>query len=40
MQKKVWIVLALLVVLPGFLFTVSCQKKVKPRPRPGPCSGS
>ena len=39
MQKKVWIVLALLVVLPGFLFTVSCQKKVQaqaPAPAPAP----
>jgi peptidoglycan-associated lipoprotein len=39
MQKRVWIVLALLVVLPGFLFTVSCQKKVQaqaPAPAPAP----
>ena len=39
MQKKVWIVLALLVVLPGFLFTVPCQKKVQaqaPAPAPAP----
>lgn len=39
MQKKLWLVLALLVVLPGFLFTVSCQKKVQaqaPAPAPAP----
>jgi peptidoglycan-associated lipoprotein len=28
MQKKKWIVLALLFVVPGLMFTVSCQKKV------------
>jgi len=28
MQKKKWILLALLVVIPGLLFSVSCQKKV------------
>jgi peptidoglycan-associated lipoprotein len=28
MQKKKWILLALLVVIPGMLFSVSCQKKV------------
>jgi peptidoglycan-associated lipoprotein len=27
MQKKFWICLALLLVIPGMLFTVSCQKK-------------
>jgi peptidoglycan-associated lipoprotein len=42
MQKKLWIVLALLIVVPGFLFTVSCQKKVQaqapvaPPPAPAP----
>jgi peptidoglycan-associated lipoprotein len=28
MQKKTWIILALMLVFPGLLFTVSCQKKV------------
>jgi hypothetical protein len=28
MQKKRWMYLALLVVIPGLLFSVSCQKKV------------
>ena len=28
MQKKKWIFLALLLVVPGLVFTVSCQKKV------------
>ncbi|MEJ2167587.1 MAG: peptidoglycan-associated lipoprotein Pal [Desulfobacterales bacterium] len=28
MQKKKWILLALMFVVPGLLFTVSCQKKV------------
>jgi len=27
MRKKLWIILALLLVMPGFLFTVSCAKK-------------
>jgi peptidoglycan-associated lipoprotein len=46
MQKKFWMVLALLLVMPGFLFTVSCQKKVQaqapvmapaaPAPKPAP----
>ena len=42
MQKKLWIILALLIVVPGFLFTVSCQKKVQaqapaaPPPAPAP----
>ena len=39
MQKKLWIVLALLLVMPAFLFTVSCQKKVQaqaPTPAPAP----
>ena len=29
MQKKLWIVLALLLVMPAFLFSVSCQKRVQ-----------
>ncbi len=28
MQKKKWVFLALLLVIPGLMFTVSCQKKV------------
>ena len=28
MRKNLWIYLALLVVIPGMLFTVSCAKKV------------
>jgi peptidoglycan-associated lipoprotein len=39
MQKKLWIVLALLLVMPGMLFIVSCQKKVAaqaPAPAPAP----
>jgi len=39
MKKKLWIVLALLLVMPGFLFTISCQKKVAaqaPAPAPAP----
>jgi peptidoglycan-associated lipoprotein len=39
MQKKLWIVLALLIVMPGFMFTVSCQKRVQaqaPAPMPAP----
>jgi peptidoglycan-associated lipoprotein len=27
MQKKIWLVIALLLVIPGLLFTVGCQKK-------------
>ena len=27
MRKKLWIILALLFVIPGLLFTVSCAKK-------------
>ena len=27
MRKKIWIVLALAIVIPGFLFTASCAKK-------------
>lgn len=41
MQKKVWIVLALLLVMPGFMFTVSCQKRVQaqaPAPAPAPAA--
>ena len=46
MQKKKWIYLALLFVIPGLLFSVSCQKKVvdatpepvaqEPEPEPEP----
>ncbi|MFO7708109.1 MAG: peptidoglycan-associated lipoprotein Pal [Desulfobacterales bacterium] len=40
MQKKWWMVLALLLVMPGLLFTVACQKKVAataaPAPAPAP----
>lgn len=39
MQKKLWIVLALLLVMPGFLFIASCQKRVAaeaPAPAPAP----
>ncbi len=39
MQKKFWMVLALLLVMPGFLFTVSCQKKVQAQaPAPAPAA--
>ncbi len=30
MQKKFWIKLVMLIVIPGLLFTVSCTKNVKP----------
>jgi peptidoglycan-associated lipoprotein len=39
MQKKLWIVVALLLVMPVFMFTVSCQKRVQaqaPAPAPAP----
>ena len=39
MQKKVWIVVALLLMIPVFMFTVSCQKRVQaqaPAPAPAP----
>lgn len=37
MQKKFWMVLALLLVMPALLFTVSCQKKVQAQaPAPAP----
>ena len=36
MQKKIWIVMALLVVIPALLFTVSCQKKVAAVAQPAP----
>ena len=39
MQKKFWMVLALLLVMPGLLFTVSCQKKVQAQaPAPAPAA--
>ena len=38
MKKKLWIILAMVLVVPGLMFTVSCQKKVvaveKPAPAP------
>ena len=34
MQKKVWMVVALLLVMPGLLFMVSCQKKVAAQAQP------
>ena len=38
MQKKLWIILAMVLVVPGLMLTVSCQKKVvaveKPAPAP------
>jgi hypothetical protein len=47
MQKKKWIFLALLLVVPGLMFSVSCQKKLvdaspapmakeEPKPEPKP----
>ena len=37
MHKKIWIVLALMLVIPGLMFTVSCQKKVvAATPEPAP----
>jgi len=44
MQKKIWLMIALLVVLPGLLFTVGCQKKAvtqakAPAPAPAPAPG-
>lgn len=37
MQKKWWMVVALLLVMPGLLFTVACQKKVAATaPAPAP----
>ena len=37
MHKKIWIVLALMLVIPGLMFTVSCQKKVVAEtPEPAP----
>ena len=39
MQKKLWVVLALVLVMPAFLFTVSCQKKVQAQaPAPAPAA--
>ena len=43
MQKKTWLILALLLVLPGLLFTVGCQKKAvgqakAPEPAPAPAA--
>jgi peptidoglycan-associated lipoprotein len=36
MQKKLWMVVALLLVMPGLLFMVSCQKKVAAQAQPAP----
>jgi peptidoglycan-associated lipoprotein len=41
MQKKTWLIIALLLVIPGLLFTVGCQKKAvsqakAPAPAPAP----
>ena len=41
MQKKTWLIMALLLVIPGLLFTVGCQKKAvsqakAPEPAPAP----
>ena len=41
MQKKTWLIMALLLVIPGLLFTVGCQKKAvslakEPAPAPAP----
>jgi peptidoglycan-associated lipoprotein len=41
MQKKTWLMIALLLVIPGLLFTVGCQKKAvsqakAPAPAPAP----
>jgi peptidoglycan-associated lipoprotein len=36
MQKKLWMVVALLLVMPGLLFVVSCQKKVAAQAQPAP----
>lgn len=41
MQKKIWLMIALLLVIPGLLFAVGCQKKAvstakAPAPEPAP----
>ena len=41
MQKKIWLMIALVLVIPGLLFTVGCQKKTvtqakTPAPAPAP----
>ena len=36
MQKKLWIILAMVLVVPGLMFTVSCQKKVVAVEKPAP----
>jgi peptidoglycan-associated lipoprotein len=41
MQKKIWLVITLLLVIPGLLFTIGCQKKAvtqakAPAPAPAP----
>ena len=43
MQKKIWLTIALLLVIPGLLFTVGCQKKAvsqAPAPAPAPAPGA
>ena len=46
MQKKIWLVITLLLVIPGLLFTIGCQKKAvsqakspAPAPAPAPAPG-
>ena len=36
MQKKFWIILAMVLIVPGLMFTVSCQKKVVAVEKPAP----
>ncbi len=44
MQKKIWLVITLLLVIPGLLFTIGCQKKAvtqakaAPAPAPAPAA--
>ena len=43
MQKKIWLVIALLLVIPGLLFTVGCQKKTVTQakaPAPAPAAAA
>ena len=34
MKSKLWIIMTLLLVLPGFMLTVACQKKVAVQQQP------
>jgi peptidoglycan-associated lipoprotein len=34
MKKKIWIIMTLLVVIPGFMLTVACQKRVAVQQQP------